>query len=641
MFQKMLSKAFTTTIIIGLIMSLTAVLAGADTPVGGFIREDTTWTAFDSPYEMIASVIVEEEVTLTIEPDVIIKVAGQYALQVGGGLVARGTETKPIIFTTTEISPVPGSWGYIKFEDSSMDAIFDDDGNYVSGSILQYCTVEYGGGSGEGAVWIGSASPFIDNCVIRQNATKGLYLYSSASIISNNTISGNSATSGGGIYTYDATVTISNNTISGNSANNYGGGIYTYDGTVTISNNTISGNSANDDGGGICSTRYGTVTISGNTISDNDSASCGGGIYTYDATVTISNNTISDNNSAGSGGGICTNYHTVTISGNTISGNSGGGIYAYSTGTISDNTISGNSGGGIYARSSAVTISDNMISDNTILGLNGAAVYTRSSEPFTNNVIANNESQGIGNSNVVFIDATPAFNSNSITDNTAEFALYYNKPAGSDDLDATNNWWGTAVDVEIFLMIYDFFDDSSKAVVNYFPYLLAPPGAPAPPEDLTIAVADSIVTLNWTANTEPDLDGYKVYYGQNEGGPYDGTGASEGDSPIDVGDVTTYQLSGLLVDSATYYFVVTAYDDEEPSNESYFSNEVSNNSSVPQTPTNQSPADGAEDVTLSPTLESDAFFDDDGDGQPLRNGKLTWKVAVLTLSTIAVKMQSI
>lgn len=339
-----------------------------------FHSVDTTWTAADSPYEMIASVIVDEGVTLTIEPDVIVKVAGQYALQIKGGLVARGTETEPIIFTAKS-STMPGSWGYIKFEDSSMDAI----------SILQYCTVEYGGGSGNGAVWGDSASPFIDNCVIRQNAASGLYLDSSASIISNNT----------------------------------------------------------------------------------------------------------------------------------ISDNTGNGIYTSSSGTV--------------------TISDNTISGNTISGSNGAAVYTKSSKPFTNNIIANNEAEGSGNTNAVFINATPAFNYNSITDNTAEFALYYNKPAGSPDLDATDNWWGTTVDMEIFLMIYDFFDDASKGIVNYRPYLRTL----SPPEDLTITVADSIVTLNWTANPESDLAGYKVYYGQNEGGPYDGTGAVEGDSPIDVGDVTT------------------------------------------------------------------------------------------------------
>jgi len=100
-----------------------------------------------------------------------------------------------------------------------------------------------------------------------------------------------------------------------------------------------------------------------------------------------------------------------------------------------------------------------------------------------------------------------------------------------------------------------------------------------------------------------------------------GTGAAEGDSPIDVGDVTTTQLSGLLVDSETYYSVVTAYDTE--GNESSFSNEVSNNI-APQTPTNQSPADGAVDVALSPTLEADAFFDDDGDGHAVSQ----WQVDV-------------
>lgn len=42
------------------------------------------------------------------------------------------------------------------------------------------------------------------------------------------------------------------------------------------------------------------------------------------------------------------------------------------------------------------------------------------------------------------------------------------------------------------------------------------------------------VTLSWDANTEDDLGGYKVYYNTSEtpGPPYDGTGATEGDSPV-------------------------------------------------------------------------------------------------------------
>jgi hypothetical protein len=92
------------------------------------------------------------------------------------------------------------------------------------------------------------------------------------------------------------------------------------------------------------------------------------------------------------------------------------------------------------------------------------------------------------------------------------------------------------------------------------------------------------VTLAWDANTEPDLDGYKVYYKTGSSGPsYNGAGASEGNSPIDLGDVTQVTLHGLS-DSQTYYFVVTAYDNEVPSLESGYSNEVQASSSADTTP---------------------------------------------------------
>jgi type II secretory pathway predicted ATPase ExeA len=83
------------------------------------------------------------------------------------------------------------------------------------------------------------------------------------------------------------------------------------------------------------------------------------------------------------------------------------------------------------------------------------------------------------------------------------------------------------------------------------------------------------VSLEWDANTEPDLAGYKVYYKIGSSGePYDGTGATEGNSPVDIGNVTTYKLHGLAED-VTYFFVVTAYDTEGL--ESEYSNEVTIN----------------------------------------------------------------
>jgi len=94
------------------------------------------------------------------------------------------------------------------------------------------------------------------------------------------------------------------------------------------------------------------------------------------------------------------------------------------------------------------------------------------------------------------------------------------------------------------------------------------------------------ITLKWAANTEPDLAGYKIYYKNGfSGAPYDGVDIDQGTSPI---SLTTHDpndpnyvdpndpellLTGLE-DNEDYFFVVTAYDNEEPYNESGFSNEV-------------------------------------------------------------------
>ena len=70
------------------------------------------------------------------------------------------------------------------------------------------------------------------------------------------------------------------------------------------------------------------------------------------------------------------------------------------------------------------------------------------------------------------------------------------------------------------------------------------------------------VGLAWDAPAAPDLAGYKIYYGL--AGQSDVTG-------IDVGNVTTYRVSGL--DPGTYCLCVTAY--YTSGNESSCSNEVS------------------------------------------------------------------
>jgi subtilisin family serine protease len=63
---------------------------------------------------------------------------------------------------------------------------------------------------------------------------------------------------------------------------------------------------------------------------------------------------------------------------------------------------------------------------------------------------------------------------------------------------------------------------------------------------------------------------YKIYYDTNSGDPYAGTGAAQGNSPINVGNVTSYSLSGLST-GVTYYIVVKGINDK---GESVYSQEV-------------------------------------------------------------------
>ncbi|MBK9053063.1 MAG: hypothetical protein IPL78_19775 [Chloroflexi bacterium] len=283
-----------------------------------------------------------------------------------------------------------------------------------------------------GAIY--SASPGtlrLENVVISNNNTVmeggGIYLTNGRLIITNSTISGNTARSGGGLYNagelsplgIPSRVEISDSTISGNSADS-GGGIYnTHEGTLTLTDVTFSENSSGDYGGGIANTGRTALTIVRGTFTDNHALGDGGGVYSAsERPLTITDTTFTTNlagdpnaSDGGEGGGLYTDGSgTVTVTSSTFSYNEalgeGGAVTFSSFGsvTFTDSTVSHNSaenGGGI--NNSAATVNFTRLTiHNNHAHLEGGGLINQGSGSFTledSNIYSNIAENGGGMTN--------------------------------------------------------------------------------------------------------------------------------------------------------------------------------------------------------------------------------------------------
>ena len=126
----------------GSFLGLRALAGPSMAEVGGVIDTDTTWTVANSPYVVTSSVLVQQGVTLTINPGVEVKFNGGTSLRIDGELIAQGASDNKITFTSNQTTPDLGDWGCIFFTNTSTDAVVGSSGNYVGGSILRSVILE-------------------------------------------------------------------------------------------------------------------------------------------------------------------------------------------------------------------------------------------------------------------------------------------------------------------------------------------------------------------------------------------------------------------------------------------------------------------------------------------------------------------
>jgi hypothetical protein len=458
----------------------------AQTNVSGFISSNTTWNLAGSPYIVVGNTLVTTGVTLTIDPGVVVKFDASRAIQIDGTLIALGTASNRITFTSNVLVPAAGDWGRIQFSDSCINASYNANGIYLSGSIMKYCDVFYGGkviGSGTAAVQMNYSSPYISNCTVAYSGGIGVLCAGASVKIDSSSIK---YCSGYGIYfgmfnaiTGPCVLTIQDDTICFNTNggigfNNASSPCNQPSVQILINRNYFKGNTQN-----------GALNVENNwlerlVVSEN-----------------VLENNISTQNWRAGGATLYTSYGPI-VECNRFINNNGVNVGAlllndggYDTGIVRNNIFEGNS--------------------CTLINSNNCIITYNTSNPgyeeyFTNNTVRNNNAAGgsicrfggfalpppqttfhidsnafINNQAVStiylttqvspFNDQFATLSHNNFMNFNSQYEIYNDCPFGGPNVDAYNNYWNSLNTQHVDSVIYDFFDDAGKSVVYYSPIL--------------------------------------------------------------------------------------------------------------------------------------------------------------------------
>ena len=152
---------------------------GVEIPGGNW--QTDSWDNTDVVYYVRKDLTIPAGNTLTISPGVVVKFTPDTSLLVDGKLVASGTNSNNIIFTSYRDDSAGGDtntggfsaglvedWGRIRFSDNSDDS-----------SIIQYVTIRYSGNDGYssndyGPIQLINASPILEDIIFESNYINGV-----------------------------------------------------------------------------------------------------------------------------------------------------------------------------------------------------------------------------------------------------------------------------------------------------------------------------------------------------------------------------------------------------------------------------------------------------------------------------------
>tara|TARA_R110002020_G_scaffold303939_5_gene519695 strand:+ start:39040 stop:42498 length:3459 start_codon:yes stop_codon:yes gene_type:complete len=493
-----------TTLLLNLFLFLSTAIF-AQTDVSGTISSDTTWSLDNSPYNIVGETSLPKDITLTIEPGVIINYTNSYKMFIRGVLIASGTSESPI------------TWNGNSYENSNPMLVYENAN--LSNSIITYNKfvgpqkgIQIGQHSqtnfkNTGILTITHSDFYKASLYTDGNATTAELKFENSNFNDLSII---------GLYNgLSEPITLTNCTINNaiiqSQSQNYG--IHFVNSIIKNSEMTM----------GCC---FANLSYVGSTV--------------YNSKVNTST-TIGPVK-------VLNSFFIASI------------LDLSNIKFIAENSIfySGNSINSLIKVGYPQISNSSFIGYDKKLSINGLTI-DRDSTNITNSTFSNfNTALTIEFKGYLNI-ADNNFISNS---------LYNVKNNTTSPLKLENNYWGTNDESEIKDLLYDASDNVNKGAIDYTPFL-DNYNTDAPislPSNFTKTITDSGVELNWSANKESDVAGYRLYYGNPTGYSYS--------TSIDLGNVTTYTLSGG--DISTEY-AITAYDtsadgndDMTDGNESWF-----------------------------------------------------------------------
>ncbi|MDX2360997.1 MAG: T9SS type A sorting domain-containing protein [Crocinitomicaceae bacterium] len=499
----------------------------SQTNVGGQMSVNTTWDLAGSPYIVSNNILLDSAITLTIDPGVVVKFDIDKMIQVRGIVRAIGSASDSIVFTSNETIPAKGDWQSIYFDTqaSPFDSV------NLTGSIFNYCIVEYAGSAiaNNGAISSSTGAPLIQYCTFRFNGKGGFSIGGSAGsvIIRDNYLFDNDWTTGAGTPGGSVPFRAERNLFVDCKYASFGS--YNWFEDAIISDNRF----------------YNTTTTLAGVGEIRRNIVCGGdGVYFQ-----------------GSPDGINVDiHHNIFANGYHYGQPNNFGVLSMFNDGMGGTNVN------FLFRNNAVI--DN-VSDSS------RVIRKEYNIDFVHNTIFRNISlAGTDNYSIANIYGYGSYNFNNIYGNIGKpGSTYYEfgnfRSQSSPDTDCENNWWGTADNTSIQTLIYDWFDNSSKGVVDYSPYLMELDTiAPiSPPDSLSVVdLGGGNYQLSWNANAEADFAGYKIYWGS--------TNCCSFQNSLDLGNVTSYTLTGAnpyeIIGVTAYDNSVTGVNDQVNGNESWY-----------------------------------------------------------------------